>query len=258
MENSTPFAPERSSRRGARFDLLADYAGDLAGQFAIDPLLERILRNAIALLGCDSGSICTIDEMARLYRKEVDLGVGCRSGEVFPLDEGVTGAVVRAGGAVTFGTYASVPGGHIRSDDLRHSRAVIGVPIRLKSTLIGAFVVFGADASRIFDETDAELLELFAVHAAVAIANSRIHLSTLAREETVESWPTDGLVQGERLTPRESEVRVLVERGMQDKQIASALGISFKTVEKHVGSILRKTGARNRTELASFAVPRAS
>ena len=42
----------------------------------------------------------------------------------------------------------------------------------------------------------------------------------------------------------------LVRRGLRDKQIAERLVISVKTVEKHVGAVLRKTGARNRTELA--------
>ena len=42
-----------------------------------------------------------------------------------------------------------------------------------------------------------------------------------------------------------------VERGLPDKQIAADLQISVKTVEKHVGAILRKTGASNRTMLAS-------
>ena len=53
-------------------------------------------------------------------------------------------------------------------------------------------------------------------------------------------------------TSREKQVRAMVIRGMADKQIASELGISVKTVEKHVGSVLRKTGARNRTMLASM------
>lgn len=54
------------------------------------------------------------------------------------------------------------------------------------------------------------------------------------------------------LTLREREVRALVEQGLADKQIAGRLRISVKTVEKHVGAILRKTGARNRTMLARF------
>ena len=55
-------------------------------------------------------------------------------------------------------------------------------------------------------------------------------------------------------TTREKEVHDMVVRGMADKQVARELGISVKTVEKHVGSILRKTGARNRTMLAGMTV----
>lgn len=55
----------------------------------------------------------------------------------------------------------------------------------------------------------------------------------------------------EPLTAREREVRALVEQGMPDKQIAATLHISVKTVEKHVGALLRKTGAANRTVLAA-------
>jgi DNA-binding CsgD family transcriptional regulator len=260
---------EHSASRSREDQLaaLATFAADLAGEFQLGPLLERILINAVQLLGCRSGSICTIDEAANLYRKEIDLGVGCRSGELFPLDEGVTGAVVRARGVVFFDDYSAVPGGHISPGDMRFSRAVIGVPIRFKSTLIGAFVVFGGEDDRTFDARDAELLELFAIHAAVAIMNSRLQAATGGDVDRRAIGESDGNPEAgprelgdwtqDALTPREREVRALVERGWQDKQIASTLGISFKTVEKHVGTILRKTGARNRTQLASFASDRA-
>jgi DNA-binding NarL/FixJ family response regulator len=58
--------------------------------------------------------------------------------------------------------------------------------------------------------------------------------------------------QARALTPREHEVHTLVSQGLPDKQIAERLHISVKTVEKHVGSALRKTGTRNRTELAGI------
>nr|WP_192813057.1 LuxR C-terminal-related transcriptional regulator [Arthrobacter sp. TB 23] len=54
-------------------------------------------------------------------------------------------------------------------------------------------------------------------------------------------------------TVRERQVRDMVLQGMADKQIARQLQISAKTVEKHVGSLLRKTGARNRTMLVSMS-----
>jgi DNA-binding NarL/FixJ family response regulator len=55
------------------------------------------------------------------------------------------------------------------------------------------------------------------------------------------------------LTDREREVRGLMEQGLPDKIIAERLVLSVKTVEKHAGAVLRKTGARNRTELAAQA-----
>jgi DNA-binding NarL/FixJ family response regulator len=55
------------------------------------------------------------------------------------------------------------------------------------------------------------------------------------------------------LTSREREVRALLETGLPDKLIAAQLMISVKTVEKHVSSLLRKGGVRNRTELVALA-----
>jgi DNA-binding NarL/FixJ family response regulator len=55
------------------------------------------------------------------------------------------------------------------------------------------------------------------------------------------------------LTDREREVRGLMEQGLPDKLIAERLVLSVKTVEKHAGAVPRKTGARNRTELAAHA-----
>jgi DNA-binding NarL/FixJ family response regulator len=400
----------------ARFAALAALATDLAGQFALEPLLERILRHTMELLECDSGSICTVDEAAGTYRKEVDLGVGCLSGQTFPLDEGVTGAIVRARGSVIFDEYADVRGGHIAARDRSSLHGVLGVPIRWAGAIIGSCVVFSRDAGRRFTDADVMLVELFATHAAIAITNARLHTllnqrereaAVLAERERVvrevlglgqaallnspsapaaaerprwrvlivhesplvraglarllgslepgihvvgeagdatqalESYALlrphvvvahldlphiDGLQltsylraadsraavvllihdsddervrgaarigavafveyeadpgelaravlaaargeslmsaevlsrlaaahgdeDGDHLTPREQQVRALVERGMPDKRIAVDLQISVRTVEKHVGAILRKTGAANRTMLA--------
>jgi DNA-binding NarL/FixJ family response regulator/two-component sensor histidine kinase len=55
------------------------------------------------------------------------------------------------------------------------------------------------------------------------------------------------------LTERERQVRGLMEQGLPDKLIAEQLVLSIRTVEKHAGAVLRKTGARNRTELAALA-----
>jgi DNA-binding NarL/FixJ family response regulator len=54
-----------------------------------------------------------------------------------------------------------------------------------------------------------------------------------------------------RLTDREREVARLVARGRSNREIADALLISPKTVERHVTNLLTKLDLRNRVELAS-------
>ena len=55
---------------------------------------------------------------------------------------------------------------------------------------------------------------------------------------------------GEGVTDREADVLRLVIAGLANKEIAAALRLSPRTVEKHVENLLRKTGAHSRTELA--------
>ncbi|WP_084046657.1 response regulator transcription factor [Deinococcus hopiensis] len=52
------------------------------------------------------------------------------------------------------------------------------------------------------------------------------------------------------LTPRESEVLRLMACGHSNKAIARALDLSEYTVKNHVKQVLRKLGARNRTQAA--------
>lgn len=54
------------------------------------------------------------------------------------------------------------------------------------------------------------------------------------------------------LSSREREVARLVARGSSNREIADALALSPKTVERHLTNILAKLGARNRTELATL------
>ncbi|MCA0251234.1 MAG: GAF domain-containing protein [Actinobacteria bacterium] len=168
-------------RQRAWTDALAAVAEDLAGEFRLQPLLERILRSAVDLLGCRSGSLCLIDTAAHTYLKQIDLEEGCQTGQVFPLDEGVTGAVAKAGKPVIFDTYSQVGRGHIAPHEPRYRRAVIGAPILRRGSPIGALVVFAATDEQRFTRADADLLARFATHAAIAMANSRLHEEASAR-----------------------------------------------------------------------------
>jgi DNA-binding NarL/FixJ family response regulator len=55
---------------------------------------------------------------------------------------------------------------------------------------------------------------------------------------------------GTNLSDREQQVLRLVADGLTDREVGEALGISPRTVGRHVGNILDKLGVRNRAEAA--------
>jgi DNA-binding NarL/FixJ family response regulator len=69
--------------------------------------------------------------------------------------------------------------------------------------------------------------------------------------------PVDADEHGlEALTPREREVLHHLARGYAYKQIGARLGISARTVESHVGAVLRKLQLNSRHEVTHWAASR--
>jgi DNA-binding CsgD family transcriptional regulator/type II secretory pathway predicted ATPase ExeA len=104
----------------------------------------------------------------------------------------------------------------------------------------------GAARRRALDQ----LHELGAVPAAAIVARS------------LRARGARGLRRGPRrttrdnpanLTAREVEVLALLEQGLRNRQIADRLFVSAKTVDHHVGAILRKLGVHTRGEAGAAA-----
>jgi two-component system, NarL family, response regulator len=63
-------------------------------------------------------------------------------------------------------------------------------------------------------------------------------------------------VAADALTPRQDEVLRLVAQGKSNLEIAESIFISEGTVKAHVRAILRKLGARDRTQAITVAIKR--
>ncbi|MDY7040067.1 MAG: response regulator transcription factor [Chloroflexota bacterium] len=67
----------------------------------------------------------------------------------------------------------------------------------------------------------------------------------------IAAWARGELPAG--LTKREIEVLRLMAEGLSNKEIARKLQVTRRTVEFHVGNILKKLGVTSRVEAAMWA-----
>ncbi|PSK96110.1 regulatory LuxR family protein [Haloactinopolyspora alba] len=103
-----------------------------------------------------------------------------------------------------------------------------------------------ADALSLLGEAQQRLTALGARWDADRVAR-------LLRERGVEvsrAWHGGRRGYGDELSPREREVCDLVARGLTNRQVAEALFLSPRTVDRHLGAAMRKLGVTSRTALA--------
>ena len=79
-------------------------------------------------------------------------------------------------------------------------------------------------------------------------------LAKLLVQDFLERSETGTVRVAEVLTPREREVVTYIAEGYTNREIAEALTISHKTVDRHRENIMRKLNLHNRVELVKYAI----
>jgi signal transduction histidine kinase len=142
---------------------------EISSELELRPLLTRIVTHACQLLCADDGTIGLYDHTRKVIRTEATYQMPSRElGAEASMGVGLAGAVMARGGPVILKRYADLP--NMRLPELAEN-AVIGVPIRNRSQLVGFFGI-GARPPRTFDARDLSTLQIFARHAAIAIDNA--------------------------------------------------------------------------------------
>ena len=344
--------------------LLTGHALEFYEDLRLVPLLRRLIQASCRLTGAAGGSISLVGSDRAHYTKAAERGTSCRLGQIFPLDEGVTGLVVRECRPVVLEHYRDIAVGHVPEGNEAWDRAVAAIPIWWRGEVIGVNVVFAGQSQR-FTGEEIDLLEALtqlvapglvaaaqrdlaldyftdhrapfgcepvgledeAASGAASVAKVALDLVVLTDQAAVQRstpgtsfhvelvptetgvrllvqedlregsmtvpgapdpsrWqelvdrrgggvevkevaahesvgrfdgssavPTGGRPHEESpFSPREKQVLDLLARGLSDRAIAEELVISPKTVEKHVGAVLRKTGTTGRTAAVMCAL----
>ncbi|WP_395750681.1 response regulator transcription factor [Prosthecobacter sp.] len=126
----------------------------------------------------------------------------------------------------------------------------VAIPLNT-ATHLGA-VTFNKGGSQDFTTEELGLISLFGRHTALAHQTARLLATVGAERQRAEKQ--DFLALKRRgLTRRQAEVLYWLVQGKRDREIAVILGISPRTAETHVRSILGKLGVETRAAAVAQA-----
>lgn len=139
-------------------------------------------------------------------------------------------------------------------DGVEATRRILAVSPATRVIVLTSF----SDRERILDAIDAGAVGYLLKDSAPeellrgirAAAAGESPLSPKAAQAIVEARRQRA---GSELTAREREVLALLARGLANKQIARALGVSEKTVKAHLTSVFQRIGVSDRTQAALWA-----
>lgn len=97
------------------------------------------------------------------------------------------------------------------------------------------------------------------VHAIREALENRTYFTSLATHEGIEPGEHPSPEETKSpvnsvLTPRQREILQLVAEGHSNKDIASLLNLSLKTIEFHKSRIMRTVGVKRTTDLTKYAI----
>jgi DNA-binding CsgD family transcriptional regulator len=216
--------------------------------------LTRLVASEITTL-----SICDLDTGHRSVVSDVPGAISSTQVAAFDRhfhDHPLVRAHGRNPGAVTSRISDLVPDAEFRRTTLfndyyrsiRIDRAM-AVPIHVHRNVLVSFVL--NRSGRDFSDRDRECLESIRPHL------GNIYRLTRAAEGPRAAWGVPSADPGDatdpRLTAREREVLDWLSGGKTDRDIADILGISPRTVHKHLQRIYEKLGVETRTAAVARA-----
>ena len=167
-------AEETLRQRAAQLEALGRVESEISAQMEnLDHLLRFIAEQAIRLMNGVGGGVALYQPEQDALQYVVTIGpYAPPPGVLRRRGEGIAGQVWQTGQPIILDDYQSWQG-RVRNYEGSPPRAILGVPIRWGQEFLGVLVVF-AYPPHFFSPADADLLAVFAAHAAIAIRNVRL------------------------------------------------------------------------------------
>jgi signal transduction histidine kinase len=154
----------------------------------LQPLLEYIMDAATEITGAETASILLMDKNTNELRFTAALaGSDDLIGLVVPLEGSIAGLIISENRAIIIDDAAHDPR-HFKNVDQAvefQTRAILGVPMRIRDNLIGVLEVLNKREGR-FNDEDLRHITILAAQAAVAIENARLITAIQKANEELE------------------------------------------------------------------------
>ncbi len=210
--------------RIATLQVLQNLTQSLSSELNLEPLLKKILRSAVEVVGASAGSLLLLDPIADELVFEVIEGGGGQALEKRRMkkDKGLAGWVVTNRQPLIVQDVSQDD--RLYTDVLKdidfQTTSLICVPLMTKGQVIGVLQILNKNSGELFNDEDLDTLTTFAAQSAVAIENARLYHDL--REER------------DRIVAVEEDVRKRLARDLHDgpAQLLAAILMNLSFIKK--------------------------
>jgi signal transduction histidine kinase len=149
----------------------------IAGELDVDRVLQLIVDGVRDLVGARYAALGTIDARGRIdvfITSGISDELRRRIGPL-PQGHGLLGTIIREGATLRIPDIARHPDSYGFPPEHPPMHSLLGVPVRVAGRPVGNFYLTEKAGATEFTAADQELVEMFALHAGIAIQNARLH-----------------------------------------------------------------------------------
>ncbi len=187
----------------AAVEALSDAIGAVAGVLAVEGVLQLIVDRVRALVGSRYAALGILADDRRHIERFITSGITNEQRRLLgapPQGHGLLGLIITEGRSLRIPEITAHPASYGFPPNHPPMRSLLGVPIRLKNRTIGNLYLTDKLSAEDFSEDDQRLVELFALHAGIAMENARLHeavqhLAVVDERERIGKDLHDGIIQ---------------------------------------------------------------
>jgi two-component system, NarL family, sensor histidine kinase DevS len=173
----------------------------IAGLQAVDDVLQFIVDQVRPLVGARYAALGIVGDgfIERFITSGIDAETRARIGDL-PHGRGFLGLIISENRSIRVRDIATDPRRYGFPEHHPEMHSFLGVPVTLKGRSIGNLYLTDKAGAGEFSEDDQRLVETFALHAAIAIENARLHeeiqrLAIVDERERIGKDLHDGIIQ---------------------------------------------------------------